>query len=248
MPQVLALKNAPPSDNASIRTMFDRLAGRYDLFNALTSFGMDTLWRARALSIVRPGQRVLDLGCGTGDLTLGAAERLRGQGEVVGLDLSPRMLEVARARLQRRYPQGAPVRWIEGRAEDVADHGVTYDAVLSGFVLRNLRSGLDQVLVGLRRSTSAGAPLALLDFTEPRSAIMRRAWRAYMDRIVPLWGKALFGGDFPEGYMAASAACFDKPEEMAARLRTAGLTEVRYRIYGCGSIVLYNAVNPERVR
>lgn len=247
MPQSLVSTAIPPSDNASIRAMFDRIARRYDLFNLLTSLGMDTRWRAQALAFVDPGMHVLDLGCGTGDLTFGAARRAGAGGRVTGLDLSPVMLEVARTRATRSSGPSAPITWLEGRAEDVSSHGVRYDAVVSGFVLRNIRAHMDTVLTSLRAAAKPGAPIVLLDFTEPTGRMRRALWRAYMDRIVPLYGRLLFGADFPEGYMSASAACFDKPEQFAAKLRDAGFDGVSYRLFMMGSIVLYSARNPGRV-
>lgn len=248
MPQSLASTAIPPSDNASIRVMFDRIARRYDLFNFLTSLGMDTRWRAQALSVVRAGMHVLDLGCGTGDLSFGAARRAGAHGRVTGLDLSPAMLEVARSRALRLRGPAAPITWIEGRAEDVAAPGEGFDAVVSGFVLRNIRAHMDAVLTRLRSAAKPGAPIALLDFTEPSGKVRRALWRTYMDRIVPLYGRVLFGADYPEGYMSASAACFDKPEQFAAKLRSAGFVDVSYKLFMMGSIVLYSARNPGRVR
>lgn len=248
MPQSVVTTEALPSDNASIRSMFDRIARRYDLFNRLTSMGMDGRWRARALEAVRPGMSVLDLGCGTGDLTLAAALRAGAAGHVTGLDLSPSMLEIARRRAERPHPERAPIRLVEGRAEDVAAHGRVYDAVVSGFVLRNIRASMDEVLAGLRAALKPGAPVRLLDFTEPAGALRRSLWRTYMDRVVPLYGRLLFGRDYPDGYLSGSAASFDKPERFAARLASAGYERVSYRLFMMGSIVLYTAYAPSAER
>lgn len=221
--------------------MFDRIAWRYDLFNRLVSLGLDSRWRVRALDIVRPGMSVLDLGCGTGDLTLGAARRAGPAGQVTGVDLSASMLEIARRRARCLGPSCAPIRFIEGRAEEAAAHGRVYDAAVSGFVLRNIRASMEEVLAGLRSALKPGAPIRLLDFTEPAGALRRRLWRTYMDRVVPLYGRMLFGRDYPDGYMSGSAAAFDKPERFAARLVSAGYANVNYRLFMMGSIVLYSA-------
>ena len=99
-------------DSHYIQNMFDRLAPRYDLFNHLTSMGLASLWRQKALAPVRPGMRILDLGCGTGDLTLEAAKKLGGLGEVIGLDFSENMLKFAQKRYQKTGLNGNPkVSW-----------------------------------------------------------------------------------------------------------------------------------------
>src|SRR3990167_7253312 len=133
-------------DPQAIQHMFDRLARRYDLFNRLSSMGLDLLWRRQALASVSEGMRVLDLGCGTGDLSLGAAKRLKGSGQVTGLDFSKPMLEVAHERLKKLKPESARlVQFVSGRAEGLPFEDAPYDLVLSGFVLRNLHGKIDDV-------------------------------------------------------------------------------------------------------
>jgi len=103
-----------------IQTLFDHLAGRYDLFNDLTSMGMAGRWRKAALEPVRPEMRVLDLGCGTGDLAIAAIQKMRNRGEVVGLDFSAKMLEFAKKKAQKLNPGGLPnIHWVEKKAEDL---------------------------------------------------------------------------------------------------------------------------------
>ncbi len=228
-----------------VRSMFDRLADRYDLFNRLTSLGLDGVWRRRTLSGARAGMRVLDLGCGTGDLALDLARRFGGGIEGTGLDLSERMLAVAERRRERLGMTAAEgPRFVRGSAEELPIDERRYDLIVSGFVLRNLRSRLDRVLEGVRASLARGGRIAFLDFTEPPNPVLRALWRFYMNSVVALYGRALFGKDFPAFYMTDSAARFDKPEAFKARLEAAGFESVRVRRFLFGVIALYEASAP----
>src|SRR3989338_2601700 len=128
------MKKTTLPDAQTISGMFNRLAGHYDLFNRLTSLGLDGGWRKAVLEPVCNGMRILDLGCGTGDLILEASKKLRGSGEIVGLDFSEKMLEVAR----RRSMSTPGLRFEHRSAEDIPFEDKPYDLVVSGFVLRNI--------------------------------------------------------------------------------------------------------------
>ncbi len=223
--------------------MFDRLASRYDLFNRLSSLGLDSLWRRKALGSVSKGMRVLDLGCGTGDLSIGAARRLKGSGQVTGLDFSEPMLEIARKRLKKLDPEAARlVRFVARPAEDLPLGEPLYDLVLSGFVLRNLHRNIDRVLSGVHSSLRKGGRISFLDFTEPPSSLVRSLWHFYMNRCVALYGKILFGKDYPDFYMTKSAERFLKVEEFSRKLEEKGFSKVSVKRFMFGIIVLYEAV------
>lgn len=222
--------------------MFDRLAGRYNLFNSLISLGLDSLWRNEALKPVLPGMNVLDLGCGTGDLSVGAARRLKGQGQVTGLDFSQRMLEVARQRLERLPPTyAAAVRLVRRSAQELPFEEAPYDLVLSGFVLRNLYESIEWVLSGVYRSLKKDGAISFLDFTQPPNPVAWRLWRLYMNSFVALYGRALFGKDYPESYLTQSAERFLKKDEFVKRLEAQGFVNIRVKSDLFGIIVLYQA-------
>lgn len=235
-------KNPKP---AEVQELFDKLAFRYDLFNRLVSFGMDKSWRSKALEQIPQGARVLDVGCGTGDLSLGAAQRAGVLGQVVGLDFSPQMLSVAR----RRYEaSGAPLnghfKLIQKGAEELPLDEKPFDLVLSGFVLRNLYDRIDRVLEGILRSLKKGGQARLLDFTEPASPLMVGLFRFHMNTFGNLCGRLLFGKEFPAGYMAESARRFPKPQEFVVKMRDAGFKEVRAERFFMGAVVLYTGRKP----
>ncbi len=174
-----------------IRQMFDTLAWRYNLFNRLVSLGMDKSWRNKVLRDIPIGSRVLDVGCGTGDLSLEAAKKLGPQGDVVGLDFSSEMLAVAQKRYQAMgRPMNGHFKLVHKSAEELPLSEKPFDLVLSGFVLRNLPS-IDRVLFGIHASLKEGGELRLLDFTEPDGSFSKGFFKFYMNTAGTLFGRLL---------------------------------------------------------
>lgn len=222
--------------------MFDDLAPRYDIFNRLTSMGMDRLWREAALKPIKPGMRVLDVGCGTGDLTIGAAARMGDAGgEVVGLDFSQNMLDIAKKRYQLNSSKLAKVRFVAMRAEEIPFEDTLYDVIMSAFVLRNIYQNIDVILKGMHRSLVEGGRLRLLDFTEPKSKVWKKMWQLYMNTAVRVYGRVLFGNQFPDTYLTRSAERFAKPVEFVGKLEASGFKNIRVQSFLGGIIVLYRA-------
>ncbi len=239
----MADKSGP--DSARIMGMFDHLAPRYDLFNRLMGMGMANGWRRKALLPLRPGMRVLDLGCGTGDLAILSAKILKGSGEVVAIDFSEKMLDFAKKRLKKTHLSGqvlAPVHFVLKKAEELPMQENYYDLAVSGFVLRNIYENIDRILDGVRRSLKAGGRISFLDLTEPSNPWIRALWRLYMSTVVAVYGKALFGGEYPISYLTESANRFSKPHDFKERLKAAGFKEIRAQSMMLGIIVLYQAV------
>ena len=239
-----------PSKNPDaeyIRTMFDRLARRYDLFNQLISMGLARFWRKETLRPVKPGMKVLDLGCGTGDLVLEAAKEI-GSGEIVGLDFSPQMLEIAKKRWGRVQETRASlvpylkVRFVLKKAEELPIEKESYDMVVSGFVLRNLYQNIDQILLGVHQSLKNGGMISFVDITEPENRLWAMIWKIYFNTIAVFYGKMLFGKDYPSLYLAQSAERFVKAQDFVKKLEAAGFKQTRARALMLGVITLYQAV------
>jgi len=209
----------------AVRTMFDRIAPVYDGMNRVMTAGLDVRWRRlAAAAAVRPGDRVLDGACGTGDLAL--ADLAAGAGSVVGLDFAPRMLERAR----RKSPA---VEWVQGDLLALPFEDGSFDAATVGFGIRNVAE-LERGLRELRRVLRPGGRLALLEITTPRGAL-RPFFALWFDVLVPLAGKVLPGG-CAYAYLPASVRRFPPAEELAEILLGAGFADVRFRLLG-GSIV-----------
>ena len=213
-----------------VRSMFDRIAPVYDLMNRVMTAGLDQRWRRETVrAVVRPGDRVLDGCCGTGDLAIAAVEA--GAGEVVGLDFSRRMLERARAKLQ-------VVTWVEGDIGAMPFEDGSFDAATVGFGVRNV-ADLDGALRELRRVLRVGGRLGILEITTPTGALAP-FYRLWFDRIVPLLGKVLEGGA-AYTYLPASVKRFPGPEELAGLLRAAGFDDVAWRTFAGGIVALHMA-------
>jgi len=205
--------------------MFDRIAPVYDAMNRVMSAGLDLRWRrVAAAAAVRPGDRVLDAACGTGDLAL--ADLAAGAGEVVGVDFSPRMLERARRK------SGA-VRWVEADLLALPFPDASFDAATVGFGIRNVPE-LERGLRELRRVLRPGGRLALLEITRPRG-LLRPFFGLWFDALVPVAGRLLPGGR-AYAYLPASVRRFPGAEELAELLAAAGFGDVRFRLLA-GSIV-----------
>ena len=211
----------------AVRTMFDRISPVYDAMNRTMTLGLDQRWRrATAEAAVRPGDRVLDACCGTGDLAVAAKAA---GGRVTGLDFSRRMLERARRK-------SSEIEWVRGDALELPFGDASFDAATVGFGARNL-DDLERGLAELRRVLRPGGRLAILEITRPRG-LLAPFYRLWFDRLVPLLGRVLPGGS-AYTYLPASVRRFPGPEELAELLRSAGFENVRWRLFAGGIVALH---------
>jgi demethylmenaquinone methyltransferase/2-methoxy-6-polyprenyl-1,4-benzoquinol methylase len=212
-----------------VRGMFDRIAPVYDAMNRLMTAGLDRRWRRLAASsVVRPGDRVLDVCCGRGDLAVAARD---GGGDVTGLDFSEPMLERAR----RKAPE---LDWVRGDALALPFADASFDAATVGFGIRNL-ADLELGLRELHRVLAPGGRLCVLEITSPRGPL-RPFFRFWFDRVVPLLGKALPGGA-AYTYLPASVRRFPGPEDLSRALEGAGFARVRHRLLAGGIVAVHVA-------
>ncbi|MGE5274802.1 MAG: class I SAM-dependent methyltransferase [Verrucomicrobiota bacterium] len=210
-----------------VRSMFDRIAPVYDLMNRVMTAGLDLRWRRiTARSVVRPGDRVLDACCGTGDLAVAAADA---GGTVTGLDFAPRMLERARRKL-------SSATWVEGDLLRLPFEAGSFEVATVGFGVRNV-ADLEGGLSELRRVLVPNGRVAVLEITQPRG-LLAPFYRVWFDRIVPLLGKLLKGGS-AYTYLPASVRRFPGPDELAELLRATGFADVTYRTFAGGIVALH---------
>jgi demethylmenaquinone methyltransferase / 2-methoxy-6-polyprenyl-1,4-benzoquinol methylase len=213
-----------------VRAMFDRIASVYDPMNRVMTAGLDQRWRRiTAEAAVRPGDRVLDGCCGTGDLAVACLRA--GAGSVVGLDFSPRMIERARRK-------SAAVAWVEGDLLSLPFDDGAFDAATVGFGIRNV-TDLERALRELARVLAAGGRLAILEITQPTGALAP-FYRVWFDRIVPLLGRPLSGGS-AYTYLPASVRRFPGKDDLATLVGESGFEGVAYRTFAGGIVALHTA-------
>ena len=228
----------PRSAARAVREMFTAIAPRYDLLNHVLSFNIDRMWwrrtaRAFRLILARPNARVLDLCCGTGDMTF-ALRRQAGKssGQIFGADFSHAMLQRAAAK-SSSGGQG----WIEADALNLPFSDAHFDLVTSAFGFRNL-ADYDAGLLEIVRLLRPGGECGILDFGEPRG-IMGALYRIYFKQVLPRVGTLISGVRGPYAYLPESVERFPPPQEMLARMRRAGFAEAAWTPYTFGIAGLY---------
>jgi demethylmenaquinone methyltransferase/2-methoxy-6-polyprenyl-1,4-benzoquinol methylase len=212
--------------------MFDRIAGVYDLLNQVMTAGLHHQWRRRAadLAEIDRGHRVLDVAAGTGDLTIELARRVGREGEAVGCDFSPGMLELAR----RKAPE---LQFVQGDALDLPFEDDVFDAATVGFGARNF-SDLERGLRELARVVRPGGRVVVLDFTTPQRPPLSTFFRLWFDRAVPLLGR-LVGQPTAYDYLSQSVRRYPGPPDVAATMAAAGMTGIRWIVTGGGIVTIH---------
>jgi demethylmenaquinone methyltransferase/2-methoxy-6-polyprenyl-1,4-benzoquinol methylase len=221
-----------------VRAMFDRIARVYDLLNSVMTAGLHHVWRERAADIaaVGAGDRVLDVATGTGDLAIELRRRVGEPGEVVGLDFSESMLELARA----KAPE---IRFEQGNALELPYADGEFAAATVGFGARNF-SDLRRGLAEMRRVVRPGGRVVVLEMTTPQRPPLSWFFRLWFDRVVPVLGR-LAGDPDAYTYLPSSVRRFPGPSELGGELAAAGLTDVRWVLTAGGIIAIHSGAVPD---
>ena len=224
-------------EETQVRAMFDRIAGLYDRMNTVMTAGLHHRWRRRAadLAQVGPGGRALDVATGTGDLAIALAQRVGRDGEVVAIDFSRRMLELARAKAN-----GLPIRFEAANALALPFGESEFDAATVGFGARNF-SDLDRGLREMVRVVRPGGRVVVLEITTPRRAPLSTFFELWFDRAVPALGRAA-GDAEAYSYLPRSVKRFPSAEELAEVMWRCGLDGIRYLLTAGGIIALHVGV------
>ena len=210
---------SPESKRAHVRGLFATIADRYDLITRVLSYGQDRRWKARLIREARvtPADVVLDVACGTGDIALLA--KAAGARRVVGLDITPRMLLLAREK-------GGGLPYLAGDMGALPVSGASVDLVTTGYGLRNVPD-LDTAITELARVLKPGGRVLSLDFNRPESAIVRWGYLTYLTAVGSVLGWALHGDPDTYRYIPASIRRYPGAAGVAERLRAHGFTDVR---------------------
>ncbi len=215
---------APGEQRArKVNDLFARIARRYDFLNDLQSFGLHRLWKRRVVKLARskPGDRALDLCCGTGDIAFALA---KSGAETTGLDFSAEMLGVA---AQRHLKTGiSNLKFLQGDAQQLPFPENSFDAVTVGYGLRNLTSwerGLDEMF----RVAKSGGRLIVLDFGKPANAVWRTLYFTHLRLSVPLIGLLFCGNAQAYAYILESLKHYPAQLAVADKMRALNLKNVQ---------------------
>jgi len=225
------------SNARAVREMFTAIAPRYDLLNHLLSANVDKLWWRRtaksfAQILERPGAKVLDLCCGTGDMAL-ALRRQSPQAEITGADFSHTMLVLA----SKKNSQPRRVNWIEADALQLPFPDQSFDLVTSAFGFRNL-ADYDAGLREIFRMLRPGGEFGILEFSEPQG-MMGKIYDVYFKSILPRIGRLISGNSGAYSYLPASVERFPQPPEILSRMKAAGFRDASWTPYTFGIAGLF---------
>ena len=227
-----------------VKETFNAIAGHYDLMNSLMSLGMDKRWRRVAVQRVgaKPGMNILDVCCGTGQLSMELGNSVGAGGNVTGLDFSQNMLDVAKNSLTQ-YPNRGHVKFIQGDAMDLPFPDHSFDGVTVGWGLRNLpdlRKGIREMV----RTVKPGGKVVSLDMAKPTFPGFKQVYWMYFEKLVPLMGKIWARKASAYQYLHDSAREFPAQEELVRIFAECGLIEARFDNLAGGVVAVVSGTKP----
>lgn len=216
-----------PTFEEDVRRMFSSIARRYSLFDHVSTFGGDVIWRARSLwradrLMASPPSRILDIGCGPGDLTFVLSDHY-GDAEILGMDFTPGMV-LQGEETRRTAGSDTRVGFGVGNALFLPFRDSTFDLVTSAFLLRNLkdlRAGFRE----MHRVLRPGGVMMALDITDPRPGLFGDLFHAYFDGVVPVLGAA-FGNEGAYRYLSSSLRHVPPRSDVVSMLKGTGFEAV----------------------
>jgi demethylmenaquinone methyltransferase/2-methoxy-6-polyprenyl-1,4-benzoquinol methylase len=222
-----------------VARVFDSVAARYDLMNDVMSGGLHRLWKAATISQanIRPGQHILDVASGTGDLALAMARRVGASGRVIMSDINASMLLRGRNRL---LDEGFPTPAVVCDAEHLPFPDASFDLVTVAFGLRNM-TDKPAALRQMHRVLKPGGKLLVLEFSKV-AAPLEKIYDIYSFKVLPWLGKRIAGDEDSYRYLAESIRMHPGPDELAQMLREAGFGVVRYTTMTGGVVALHQAI------
>ena len=226
-----------------VREMFGQISGRYDLMNRLMTLGQDRCWRRQVVrkALLPLCGRLLDIGTGTGDIALEALSRDRALC-VTAVDFNSRMINAGRGR-----PGGQIILWCCADALKLPFADATFDAVTSGYLIRNVIDAR-QAFKEQMRVVKPGGRVVCLDTAPAPRNILRLPVLFHLKIVIPLLGTLIARNRAAYRYLSQSTQAFMAPEKLASIMRSAGLKDVYYRRFMLGTMTIHVGVRPEGTR
>jgi demethylmenaquinone methyltransferase/2-methoxy-6-polyprenyl-1,4-benzoquinol methylase len=227
---------APDSKGRYVRRLFSTIADRYDLITIVLSYGQDRRWKRRVVELSEAGSRsrVLDLACGTGDIALAIAGR---GASVVGLDITHRMVQIARAKASRTQ---ATARFVTGDMMALPFRDAEFDVVTTGYGIRNVPE-IAQAIAEMRRVLKPGGVLLSLDFNRPLNAVVRAVYLAYLTVVGSVLGFVLHRDPDTYRYIPESIRRYPGAVEVNAMIRRQGFSASEYLPVLGGLMAIHHA-------
>ena len=225
-----------------VRRMFDAIAPTYDYMNSVMTAGAHHLWRRTVAREIVAGDPavVLDLACGTGDLSFAVMQEAMAPCSILGVDFSPPMLSLAQAKHARLPEKRFPIEFLRANVLALPLPDASVDVVTNAFLLRNLVD-LQVFFAECYRVLRPGGRFITLEITHPPVPGFRNAFALYFNNVVPLLGKLLVRHQEAYTYLPTSLQSFPDAPALARALRESGFSEVSYRYLGLGTVAAHIA-------
>ena len=236
---VTPYKDSNLSKKEQVTQMFDTISNNYDGLNRVISFGIDIKWRNRVVSLLKAKKpdSILDIATGTGDLAINLVKT--GAKKIVGLDISPGMLEVGKKKIASKSLEGI-IEMIEGDSEHLPFDDNAFDAVTVAFGVRNFET-LEKGLAEIYRVIRPTGTFLVLETSVPVKAPFRQGYRFYTKNVLPLIGKLFSKDTSAYAYLSESASVFPHGENFNNILRKIGFIDVENKPQTLGVATIYVA-------
>ena len=236
-------KDVPTEEKqAMVADVFHSVAAKYDVMNDLMSFGVHRLWKRFTIDMsgVRPGNKVLDLAGGTGDLTKKFSKIVGPAGKVVLADINSSMLEVGRERLTNQGYVGN-IEYVQANAQYLPFEDNTFDVITIAFGLRNV-TDKDEALRSMFRVLKPGGRLLVLEFSQTNNPLLKKAYDLYSFTALPLMGKLVTNDSDSYKYLAESIRMHPDQETLKGMMQDAGFNRVSYHNMTGGMVALHRGI------
>ena len=221
-----------------IGQLFDRIAATYDGLNHGLSLNIDKRWRRKTVEQMAPAKHVLDVAIGTADLAITMLQQGKAE-QVTGLDLSDKMMEIGREKVERLHLQN--VEFVHGNAQEMPFGDESFDAVTCAFGCRNF-SDLDAGLQEMYRVLKPGGQVTILEFSYPDGKVIRWAYDLYFTHVLPLIGRLVSRDKTAYTYLNKSVKSFCWGEAFVHHLHDAGFVQERFKTLTFGIATVYTAI------